>query len=184
MKKCIIIILFFSVFISCNNEDEFIYSKIDGLNHKEILGGPESVEKHSLELIYQIDTTISKKYFNILLLKLNKGKAIWRPYYFNALSIYCNRITLDDQSKLEASIFNYFLHHPKEYLENIEKMNYDNSDCLLVSISSYIKDYLNQNEITIVSMKNVAHQYCLDCSDQEIILIYEYLDLANRFIKE
>lgn len=184
MKKCIIIILFFSVFISCNNEDEFIYSKIDGLNHKEILGGPESVEKHSLELIYQIDTTISKKYFNILLLKLNEGKAIWRPYYFNALSIYCNRITLDDQSKLEASIFNYFLHHPKEYLENIEKMNYDNSDCLLVSISSYIKDYLNQNEITIVSMKNVAHQYCLDCSDQEIILIYEYLDLAHRFIKE
>lgn len=184
MKKCIIIILFFSVFISCNNEDEFIYSKIDGLNHKEILGGPESVEKHSLELIYQIDTTISKNYFNILLLKLNEGKAIWRPYYFNALSIYCNRITLDDQSKLEASIFNYFLHHPKEYLENIEKMNYDNSDCLLVSISSYIKDYLNQNEITIVSMKNVAHQYCLDCSDQEIILIYEYLDLAHRFIKE
>ena len=184
MKKCIIIILFFSVFISCNNEDEFIYSKIDGLNHKEILGGPESVEKHSLEIIYQIDTTISKNYFNILLLKLNEGKAIWRPYYFNALSIYCNRITLDDQSKLEASIFNYFLHHPKEYLENIEKMNYDNSDCLLVSISSYIKDYLNQNEITIVSMKNVAHQYCLDCSDQEIILIYEYLDLAHRFIKE
>ena len=76
------------------------------------------------------------------------------------------------------------MHHPKEYLENIEKMNYDNSDCLLVSISSYIKDYLNQNEITIVSMKNVAHQYCLDCSDHEIILIYEYLDLAHRFIKE
>ena len=145
---------------------------------------PENVEKHSLELIYQIDTTISMEYFNILLLKLNEGKDIWRPYYFNALSLYCNRISSNDKSKLEASIFNYFLHHPKEYLENIEKMNYDNSDCLLVSISSYIKDYLNQNEITIVSMKNVAHQYCMECSDQEIILIYDYLDLALRFQKE
>jgi hypothetical protein len=184
MRQCIIIILFFLVFINCNNKDEFIYSNIDGLNHKEILGGPENIEKHSLELIYQIDTTLSMEYFNILLLKLNEGKDIWRPYYFNALSLYCNRISLDDKSKLEASIFNYFLHHPKEYLENIEKMNYDNSDCLLVSISSYIKDYLNQNEITIVSMKNVAHQYCMECSDQEITLIYDYLDLALRFQKE
>ena len=50
----------------------------------------------------------------------------------------------NDKSKLEASIFNYFLHHPKEYLENIEKMNYENSDCLLSSISSYIKEYINQ----------------------------------------
>ena len=176
--------MFFLVFINCNNKDEFIYSNIDGLNHKAILGGPENIEKHSLELIYQIDTTLSMEYFNILLLKLNEGKDIWRPYYFNALSLYCNRISLGDKSKLEASIFNYFLHHPKEYLENIEKMNYDNSDCLLVSISSYIKDYLNQNEITIVSMKNVAHQYCMECSDQEIILIYDYLDLALRFQKE
>ena len=93
--------MFFLVFINCNNKDEFIYSNIDGLNHKEILGGPENIEKHSLELIYQIDTTLSMEYFNILLLKLNEGKDIWRPYYFNALSLYCNRISLDDKSKLE-----------------------------------------------------------------------------------
>ena len=174
-----IIVLFFSVFINCNNEDEFIYSNIDGLNHKEILDGPVNVEKHSLEMIYQIDTALSMDYFNVLLIKLNEGQDIWRPYYFNALSLYCNRIRMEDKSKLEASIFNYFLHHPKEYLENIGKMNYDNSDCLLLSISSYIKDYLKQNEITIVSMKNVAHQYCLECSDQEISLIYDYLDLRQ-----
>ena len=170
--------------LNCNNKDEFIYSNVDGLDHKEILSGPENVEKHSLELIYQIDTSLNSEYFKILLLKLNESKDIWRPYYFNALSMYCNKINQEDQSKLEASIFNYFLHYPKEYLENIEKMNYDHSDCILISISSYIKNYLKQNQITIISMKNVAHQYCLECSDEEISLIYDYLDLAFRFQKE
>ena len=184
MSKRIFIILSFFIFFRCESEDEFIYSNIDGLNHKEILDGPNNIERYSLELIYQIDTTFSMDYFNILIIKLNEGKDIWKPYYFNALSLYCNSISSDDKSKLEASIFNYFLHHPKEYLENIEKMNYDNSDCLLLSISSYIKEYINQNEITIVSIKNVAYKYCIDCSDEEITLIYDYLDLAQKFQKE
>jgi hypothetical protein len=175
------IILLFPVLLNCSNEDEFIYSNIDGLNHKEILGGPETVEKHSLELIYQIDTTLNNDYLKILLLKLNDGSDLWRPYYFNALSLYCSKINQDDQSQLEASIFNYFLHYPKEYLENIEKMNYNNSDCILMSISAYINAYLKQNEITIISMKNVAQQYCIECSDEEISLIYNYLDLALRY---
>ena len=33
-------------------------------------------------------------------------------------------------------------------------------------------------------MKNVANKYCIDCSDEEITLIYDYLDLAQKFQKE
>ena len=121
----------------------------------------KNIEKHSLELIYQIDTTSQIIILIFSLLKLNEGKDIWRPYYFNALSLYCNRISLDDKSKLEASIFNYLIYNPKEYLENIEKMSLENSDCFLEKMASYIQEYLSQNEITIISMKNVAHKYCM-----------------------
>ena len=48
--------VFLLFFLSCNQEPISIYSNIDGLNHEEILNGPETLEKHSLELIYKIDT--------------------------------------------------------------------------------------------------------------------------------
>jgi|TARA_Y200000002_G_C22687733_1_gene666666 hypothetical protein len=158
-----------------------IYSKIDGLNHQEILNGKESAERYSLELIYKIDTTLSDNYFNIFIERLNNGSKIWKPYYLNALSMYCNKIDDEQNLLLEAAIFNYLLYNPKEYLENIEKMSLEKSDCFLEKMASYVQEYLSQNEITIISMKNVAQKYCDDCKDHEIKLLYNYLDLANKY---
>ena len=59
-----------------------IYSKIDGLNHQEILNGKESAERYSLELIYKIDTILSDNYFNIFIERLNNGSKIWKPVLF------------------------------------------------------------------------------------------------------
>ena len=165
----------------CKNDHQMIYSKIDGLNHQEILNGKESAERYSLELIYKIDTTLSDNYFNIFIERLNNGPKIWKPYYLNALSMYCNKVDDEQNLLLEAAIFNYLLYNPKEYLENIEKMSLENSDCFLEKMASYVQEYLSQNEITIISMKNVAQKYCDDCKDHEIKLLYNYLDLVNKY---
>ena len=161
-----------------------IYSKVDGLNHQEILNGKESAEKYALELIYKIDTTLSDKYFHVFINKLNDGPKIWKPYYLNALSIYCNNIKEDQIFLLKASIFNYLIHNPKEYIENIEKMSLENSDCFLENLASYIQDYISQKEITIISMKNVAQKYCENCSDEEIKILYDYFDLVYKYQTE
>ena len=58
------------------------------------------------------------------------------------------------------------------------------SDCFLIAISSYVQEYLSQNEVTIISTKNLAYKYCKDCSNEEIKFIYDYLDLANNFQNE
>jgi hypothetical protein len=63
-------------------------------------------------------------------------------------------------------------------------MRIENSDCFLIAVSNYIHQYLIQNEITIISMKNLAYKYCKECSNEEIKFIYDYLDLANNFQKE
>ena len=65
--------VFLLLFFSCNQEPISIYSNIDGLNHEEIINGPETLEKHSLELIYKIDTSLSKENFKLLIEALNKS---------------------------------------------------------------------------------------------------------------
>ena len=104
-----------------------------------------------------------------------------KPYYLNALSMYCNKIDDEQNLLLEAAIFNYLLYNPKEYLENIEKMSLEKSDCFLEKMASYVQQYLSQNEITIIQYENVAQKYCDDCKDHEIRLLYNYLDLANKY---
>ena len=68
--------------------------------------------------------------------------------------------------------------------ECIKKMEIQKSDCFLLSISNYVRLYLSRNEITIISMKNVAKNYCKNCTDSEIEFIYNYLDLANNSLNE
>jgi hypothetical protein len=176
--------VFLLFFLSCNQKPISIYSNIDGLNHEEILNGPETLEKHSLELIYKIDTNISEENFKLLIEALNKSSEQLSPYYFNALTFYCNNLKINQKLELEAALFNYFIYQPKLYISNIKKMEIQYSDCFLIAISSYIQEYLSQNEITIISMKNLAYKYCEDCSNEEIKFIYDYLDLSNNFQKE
>jgi len=176
--------LFLLFFLSCNQEPLSIYSNIDGLNHEEILNGPETLEKHSLELIYKIDTTLSEENFKLLVEALNKSSEELSPYYFNALTFYCNNLTINQKLELEAALFNYFIYQPKSYISNIKNMEIQYSDCFLIAISSYIQEYFSQNEITIISMKNLAYKYCRGCNNQEIKFIYDYLDLSNNFQKE
>jgi|TARA_B110000971_G_scaffold57270_2_gene58290 hypothetical protein len=176
--------VFLVFLLSCNQEPVTIYSNIDGLNHEEILSGPETLEKHSLELIYKIDTTLSNENFQLLIKALNNSSDELSPYYFNALTFYCNNLEINQNSDLEAALFNYFIYHPKSFIFNIKKMRIENSDCFLIAVSNYIHQYLIQNEITIISMKNLAYKYCKECSNEEIKFIYDYLDLANNFQKE
>ena len=114
--------VFLLLFFSCNQEPISIYSNIDGLNHEEILNGPETLEKHSLELIYKIDTNISEENFKLLIEALNKSSEQLSPYYFNALTFYCNNLKINQNLELEAALFNYFIYQPKLYISNIKKM--------------------------------------------------------------
>ena len=63
--------------MSCNTEPLTIYSSIDGINHENILNGPESIKKHTLELIYHLDSSISDENFELLIHELDSGSNIF-----------------------------------------------------------------------------------------------------------
>ena len=170
--------------MSCNTEPLTIYSSVDGINHENILNGPGSIKKHTLELIYHLDSSISDENFELLIHELDSGSIIWKKYYLNGLTFYCDRLNTDQQLKLESALFKYLIFYPKEYSECIKKMEIQKSDCFLLSISNYVRLYLSRNEITIISMKNVAKNHCKNCTDSDIDFIYNYLDLANNILNE
>ena len=169
--------------IACDSKKEEIYSNLDGVNHIEILNGPDNCKKYILNLIYEKDTILSPVFFDEILLKLEDSQSSWRSLSFQAIGYYCGYLDTEQELKIQTSLFNYFLHYPKEYMYQVSKIDLVKSDCFLNLFSNYVQYYLQNGEVTIISMKNVAFKYCVDCSDSDISSIYQYLELASKYEK-
>ena len=174
--------LFFIIsIIGCQNENEILYSNLDGINHEDIMNGPLTSEKHILSLLYELNTEPDSIFLDEILLKLEENSEQWRLLAFQAIGSYCINADNSMALRLQTSIFNYFLYFPKEYISLVSKFEYEKSDCILELFSKYVQKYIQTNQITIVSMKNVAYKYCKGCTDSEISKIYQYLDLASKY---
>ena len=182
--KCFYLLFIVFSFICCKNEPIEIFSNIDATNHENILNGPNNTEKHILNLIYEKDTSLSDLFFKGILIKMGKAEKEWRVHAFHAMTYYCDNINSIQRVELQLALFDYFLHHPSEYMQQVGNMKFNKSDCFLSLFSQYVQYYLKTNNITIVSMKNVAYKHCDNCNDSQISDIYSYLELASRFQKE
>ena len=182
--KCFYFLFIMISFVSCKNEPIEIFSNIDGTNHENILNGPNSTEKHILNLIYQKDTSLSDLFFGGIISKIEKADKEWRVHSFHAMTYYCDNMSSTQKVELQVALFNYFIHHPSEYMHQVGNMKFNKSDCFLSLFSHYVQYYLKTNNITNISMKNVAYKHCDNCSDSQISAVYSYLELASRFQKE
>ena len=133
-----------------------------------------------MEIIYEKEQ-INKDWFDSLVNSLDNDEKAWRSVYFKALSYYCNNMTTEEEVVLQSALFDFFIYHPKEYMQLVGLMEIEKSDCYLQLFSTNVRDYINSENITVISMKNVAFKYCSDCTDEEIKSVYSYLDLAVKY---
>ena len=94
---------------------------------------------------------------------------------------YCNQLKIENNDQFSAKLFEFFLHNPSFYLSTLDKQTYFVSDCLLEKLNRYISSEVISEEITYMSIKNVAYTYCELCTDQQINAIYTYLDLIKNY---
>ena len=174
----------FVLFFSCKNEPQEIYSTLDGINYQEILNGPVNTEQYILSHLHGKDTSLKDEYFDQVIEKLEDNNHAWRINAFYVLSLHCGNLDDNQERNLQSSLFNYFLHFPNEYMSQIEQLKITKSDCFLELFSDYVHHYLITHNVTLISMKNVAYKYCIECSVEQVKSIYSYLELASHFQKE
>lgn len=176
--------IFILLFFGCRSEKQEIYSALDGVDHVKIFNGPLTAKKHILSIVYEKDTALNNLFFDEVVNILEQNDKSWRSLAFQALGYYCGKTEDEQQLKIQASQFYYFLYYPKEYMLQISQMNLVKSDCFLEGFSKYIKEYISNEGVTVISMKNVAYKHCVGCSDKEISSIYNYLELSARYSAE
>ena len=178
-KLLISIILFF--FIGCSTSNSKKIPEIKEIDIESILNSPMSLDKHVLETCYNLNTSLAPIYLNDIMTHLNNKTGLWKECYFYTMSIYCNSLTNEQEPQFQAALFEYFLHNPAQYLSFLDKTTFETSDCLLSKLSAYVNNHVLNDEITLISIKNVVYNHCSDCSDHDIEAIYLYLDLVNKF---
>ena len=180
MKFLPIVILALS-FFSCNSSSEIYIPELESINGNEILQSEMCVDRHVLEYSYDINTTLRIEYLNEILNLINNKKGLWKELYFNVMCQYCNQLQIENKDLFSAKLFEFFLHNPSFYLTTLDKQTYLVSDCLLEKLNHYISSEVISEEITYMSIKNVAYTYCESCTDQQINAIYMYLDLIKNY---
>ena len=71
--------------IGCDSNKEEIYSNLDGVNHIEILNGPDNCEKYILNLVYEKDTILSPIFFDEILLINFSAVSVSIGLFFKAI---------------------------------------------------------------------------------------------------
>ena len=63
-------------------------------------------------------------------------------------------------------------------------MDFENSDLFLELMSIEINKHLQDQQITINSIINLAIKYCENCNDSNIDFLIKYVELAQKLVIE
>ena len=180
MKNFLIVLLVFS-FFGCNSSTEIYIPELESINGNEILKSEMCVDRYVLEYSYDINTILRAQYLDEIINQVNNKKGLWKELYFNVMCQHCNQLKAESKDQFSSKLFEFFLHNPSFYLTTLDKQTYLVSDCLLEKLNHYISSDVISEEITYMSIKNVAYTYCKSCTDQQINAIYIYLDLIEKY---
>ncbi len=119
----------------------------------------------NLKRLVKLNCLISDENFELLIHELDSGSNIWKKYYLNGLTFYCDRLNTVQQLKLESALFKYLIFYPKEYFECIKK------------ITSSVNDLL---EIHKSRPSSLNMQLFFNAKYEELIKIYLPTSLSTR----
>jgi len=175
--------IIFIIFISCSQKQEMkqIISKIDGIEYANDIQQMNVRATTRLIIEDKTNNITPAMRVNISDSLISKD-SIWRQNYFIAFSKSITLFSNDELEKVSNSLFDYFLHYPKEYLISLETLDTDISDIFLKMIHLQIDNQLIYKDITLISIINLSSSYCKYCNNDELELLHNYIYLAKKFI--
>ena len=174
--------LFFSLY--SNNEYEVVSTELNRDSDKEILDGETSIKKNTLLILNEREQEVNLLDRKTILDSISNSDSIWQMNYLKATARLCNDLNQNEEQHIGFNLFDYFLHNPNKYFNQISRLSIDESDCLLYLISIQIKSNINEEGISLKAIKNLTYMNCESCNQDQILEVYKYIDLAEKLIEE
>lgn len=177
--------IIFCVFtVSCGLfEDEpiQIISKIDGQEYLADMEGGMSAKKAARMILEGKQDSISYQFKLAISDSLHTKDSVWRGRYFEALNSILPSLDSANIVYVAENAFAYFIHHPKELLDNLNGNAFDNSDHWTNLLSYQVRLKTEPADITSISIINRAHKYCENCTDETMELIIQYVEILDKY---
>jgi len=185
IKYFVSIVLLLCLFTNCKEQEfEEIYSELDGAEYLADMSGEMNTKK-AARLIVENKTDKVPIEFQVLIAdSLITTDTFWQKTYLEALSKTIGNFNEGQRRAIGPQLFNFFIHHPKSYQEQVIGMDFESSDFFLELISIEINKHLQDQQITINSIINLAIKYCEHCSDSNFDFLINYIELAQKLVIE
>ena len=171
-------------FFSCTTEEiepEMLVSTLDGAEYVADMKGEMNARKATHLILQGKMDSINYIYTSAISDSLQTQDSTWRIKYFEALNTLLPELDSAERSYLGINAFSYFLHNPNELLNQLNTVNFDNSEFWLRVFSTEFNRRILPEDITINSVINLAHKYCSHCADEEKESIIEFIEALSAY---
>ena len=182
MVKWISIICFFCC--SCQIEEvepKMLISTLDGAEYVADMKGEMNARKATHLILQGKGDSIKRKYIQAISDSLQTQDSTWRIKYFEALNTLLPELDSLECRYVGVNAFSYFLHNPNELLNQLNTIAFDNSEFWLSILSLEFNTRVLPEDITINSVINLAHKYCVNCSDDKKESIIEFIQVLEAY---
>ena len=185
IKYFVSIVLLLCLFTNCKEQEfEEIYSQLDGDEYLADMSGEMNTKKAARLIVENKTDKVPMKFQVLIADSLITNDTFWQKIYFEALSKTIGNFNKNQRRAIGPQLFNFFIHHPKLYQEQVKEMEFESSDFFLELISIEINKHLQDQQITVNSIINLSIKYCVNCSDSNIDFLINYVELAQKLVIE
>ena len=185
IKIFVSIVLLLCLFTNCKEQEfEEIYSELDGDEYLADMCGEMNTRKAARLIIENKIDKVPIEFQVLIADSLSTNDAFWKRTYLEALSKTIGNFNESQRRAIGASLFNFFIHQPKLFQDQVKEMDFENSDLFLELMSIEINKHLQDQQITINSIINLAIKYCENCNDSNIDFLIKYVELAQKLVIE
>lgn len=178
-------LVIFIVFLSgCGlfeQEEEPLLSNIDGKPFAHIRKGEMNVQKATLFIIEGKMDSVDYSIQLDILDSLQSSDSLWRKKYIRAINLILPSLNPNDYPLVEQAVFSYFLHYPKEYISFLNNEGSPNLDLWTELMSKALKRATKPEDISHISVINLALSHCDNCSKKDKDLIFSYVKTLQSY---
>ncbi len=185
MSKIILFLFTVLSFSACNffdkEEEKPLLSQIDGEAYYELHNGKMNTQKACLYILEGKKDSVNYNLKIDLLDSLEVPDKTWRDKYFKAINIVIEEIKEGQPERLEKLSFAYFLHYPKEFIDNLNNVGFDNIDNWMDVMNLALKKAIEPKDITATSVINASLSNCKQCNKNDKQLIIRFIKSLENY---
>jgi len=184
MLKWFVISSLFILVSNCSSDlekPEKLLSTIDGEDYYNAINGEMNTKKATLLILENNSDSVNFDLKIDVLDSLETADTTWRKRYLLATNQLLPDLYEGNKQHVQKTLFSFLIHYPEELITHLDNDGFTHIDLWMKILSKALYNATQPEDITSLSVANVAIRYCENCSKKQQELIVSFIKSLENF---